>query len=77
MLHRRSALVLVGTLFWLQGCASPPLEPPELTRSERRIVERRQMYGKQTPIQRQTSDGLWQYDSDEDRWNWQRTTRPD
>lgn len=41
---------------------------PELTETEREIVERRNRYGERTTIDRPARDGSWIYDSKSDDW---------
>lgn len=60
-------LSLLGAIFFTAGCLETRPDEPELSRRDRRIVERRKLHGKETTIQ----SGDWRYESKDDKWRWE------
>lgn len=67
-------LSLIGAAMCVAGCIEIRGREPELSRSERRIMERRKLHGEETTFTRRD----WRYESKDDRWRWEpRRKRPE
>lgn len=64
-----AAYLLFVAALLIAGCENVSIrgKQPELSKSERRIVERRKLHGKETTVHRDD----WRYDSADDKWNWE------